>query len=219
MTTKSTPQDAIVWIDCEMTGLDLRTDALVEVAVIVTDSELRPVDAGVDLVIAPPPGAVEQMGDVVREMHTSSGLLGELADGLGLAEAQETVLEYVRRWVPEPRRAPLAGNSVGTDRTFLERDMPELVEHLHYRVIDVSSIKELARRWYPRAYYHSPEKQGGHRALADILESIDELRYYRAVLWPDGAGPDSPTAKKAAEAVRASSTAALVARMAGRPAT
>jgi len=209
-------KDPIVWIDCEMTGLDLGTDALIEVAVVVTDSELRPVDAGIDLVIAPPPGALEQMGDVVRTMHTTSGLLDVLDEGLSMAEAQERVLQYVRRWVPEARKAPLAGNSVGTDRAFLERDMPELVEHLHYRIIDVSSIKELARRWYPRAYFHSPEKNGGHRALADILESIDELRYYRAALWPAGDGPDTPTVKAAAEAVKADSVADQVAALAAR---
>src|SRR5690625_360758 len=207
-------RDAIVWIDCEMTGLDLTRDALIEVAVVITDSDLRPVDDGLDLVIAPPPGAVDQMVDVVRDMHTTSGLLEELDAGLSLADAQQRVLEYVRRWVPERRRAPLAGNSVGTDRAFLERDMPELVDHLHYRIIDVSSIKELARRWYPRVYFHSPVKQGGHRALADILESIDELRYYRAALWPDGEGPDTPTVKAAAEAVKASSTALAIAEMA-----
>ncbi|QDB78589.1 oligoribonuclease [Georgenia sp. 311] len=209
-------KDPIVWIDCEMTGLDLGTDALIEVAVVVTDSELRPVDAGIDLVIAPPPGALEQMGDVVREMHTTSGLLDVLDEGLTMEEAQERVLQYVRRWVPEARKAPLAGNSVGTDRAFLERDMPELVEHLHYRIIDVSSVKELARRWYPRAYFHSPSKNGGHRALADILESIDELRYYRAALWPAGEGPDTPTVKAAAQAVKADSTASQVAALAAR---
>ncbi|PYG00201.1 oligoribonuclease [Georgenia satyanarayanai] len=214
----ATIKDPIVWIDCEMTGLDLSRDALIEVAVVVTDSELRPVDAGIDLVVAPPAGAVEQMGDVVREMHTTSGLLEELDAGLTMADAQEQVLAYVRRWVPEPRKAPLAGNSVGTDRTFLERDMPQLVEHLHYRIIDVSSIKELARRWYPRAYFHSPQKHGGHRALADILESIDELRYYRAVLWPQGEGPDTPTVKAAAEAVTSSPTAAEVATLAAKAA-
>ncbi|MFC4556552.1 oligoribonuclease [Georgenia faecalis] len=211
--TARPPKDPIVWIDCEMTGLDLASDALVEVAVVITDSELNPVDGGLDLVIAPPPGAVERMGDVVREMHTTSGLINELADGLPMATAQEQVLEYVRRWVPDERRAPLAGNSVGTDRAFLERDMPALVSHLHYRIIDVSSIKELARRWYPRAYFHSPAKNGGHRALADILESIDELRYYRAALFPQGDGPDSPTVKAAADAVAAQPTAAAVARL------
>ncbi|GAA4286609.1 oligoribonuclease [Georgenia daeguensis] len=210
MSRNTAPTDPIVWIDCEMTGLDLEKDALIEVAVVVTDSELVPLDAGVDLVIAPTPGSVEQMGDVVRTMHTASGLLEELDAGLTMADAQEKVLEYVRRWVPEPRKAPLAGNSVGTDRSFLARDMPELVDHLHYRIIDVSSIKELARRWYPRAYFQSPAKNGGHRALADILESIDELRYYRAVLFPEGEGPDTPTARAAATAVAAAPTSAVV---------
>lgn len=190
--------DRIVWIDCEMTGLDLGADALVEVAAVVTDSELRVLGTGVDVLIAPPPAALEQMGDYVRAMHTTSGLLDDLAGGTTLEEAQRLVLEYVRAWVPEPRKAPLAGNSVGTDKAFLERDMPQLVDHLHYRVIDVSSIKELARRWYPRVYFASPEKKGGHRALADILESIDELRYYRAALLPAQPGPDSATAKRLA---------------------
>ncbi len=200
--------DPIVWIDCEMTGLDARNDALVEVAVIITDSDLAPLDPGIDLVIAPPPGAVEQMGDVVREMHTKSGLLNALDGGLPLADAAELVLEYVKRFVPEPRKAPLAGNSVGTDKVFLERDMPALIEHLHYRVIDVSSVKELARRWYPRAYFASPRKAGGHRALADIGESIDELRYYRTALFPDGEGPSSADLRKRAALIAAAPTLA-----------
>jgi oligoribonuclease len=187
--------DRIVWIDCEMTGLDLGVDALVEVAAVVTDSELRVLGEGVDVVIAPPAAALAQMGDFVRTMHTTSGLLDALASGTTLADAEAQVLDYVRRWVPEPRKAPLAGNSVGTDKAFLDRDMPGLVGHLHYRVIDVSSIKELARRWYPRVYFASPPKVGGHRALADILESIDELRYYRAALMPASPGPDSASAR------------------------
>jgi oligoribonuclease len=198
--------DAIVWVDCEMTGLDLTKDALVEIAVVVTDSELKPLGPGIDLVIAPPPGVVETMEQVVRDMHTSSGLLNALADGIPLADAEAQVLEHVRQFVPDPRKAPLAGNSVGTDKTFLDRDMPALVEHLHYRIIDVSSIKELARRWYPRAYFASPKKAGGHRALADILESIDELRYYRAVLFPGEPGPDTATARRLADQVTASPT-------------
>lgn len=202
--------DRIVWIDCEMTGLDLGADALVEVAAVVTDSELRVLGEGVDVVIAPPAEALAQMNDFVRTMHTTSGLLEDLAAGTTLAEAQATVLEYVRRWVPEPSKAPLAGNSVGTDKAFLDRDMPELVGHLHYRVIDVSSIKELARRWYPRVYFASPAKNGGHRALADILESIDELRYYRAALMPAQPGPDSATAKALAAEVVATTVKAGV---------
>ena len=197
--------DRIVWVDCEMTGLDLVHDALVEVAAVVTDSELNVLGEGVDVVIAPPPEALAQMGDFVRTMHTTSGLLPELERGVTLADAQAQVLEYVRTWVPDPGKAPLAGNSVGTDKAFLERDMPELVGHLHYRIVDVSSIKELARRWYPRVYFASPEKNGGHRALADILESIDELRYYRAALLPAQPGPNSAAAKKIAADIVATS--------------
>lgn len=202
-----TSNDRIVWIDCEMTGLDLTADALIEVAAVVTDSELHVLGEGVEVVVAPPPGALEQMNDFVRDMHTTSGLLLDLPGGTTLAEAQEQVLDYIRTWVPEPGRAPLAGNSVGTDKTFLDRDMPELVGYLHYRVIDVSSIKELARRWYPRVYFASPKKNGGHRALADILESIDELRYYRAALLVPQPGPDSKTAKAVAAEVVATSVA------------
>ena len=197
--------DRIVWVDCEMTGLDLGSDALVEVAAVVTDSELNVLGEGVDVVIAPPAEALEQMGDFVRAMHTTSGLLPELEHGTTLADAQAQVLDYVRTWVPEPGKAPLAGNSVGTDKAFLDRDMPELVGHLHYRIVDVSSIKELARRWYPRVYFAAPAKNGGHRALADILESIDELRYYRAALMPETPGPDSTQARRIAAEIAASS--------------
>jgi oligoribonuclease len=200
--------DRIVWIDCEMTGLDSVHDALVEVAAVVTDSELNVLGEGVDVIVAPPAEALTQMGDFVRTMHTTSGLLEALADGTTLADAQAQVLEYVRQWVPEPGKAPLAGNSVGTDKVFLDRDMPELVGHLHYRIIDVSSIKELARRWYPRVYFASPKKNGGHRALADILESIDELRYYRAALLVPQPGPDSKAAKAVAAQVESTSVAA-----------
>ncbi|HET8595065.1 MAG TPA: oligoribonuclease [Intrasporangium sp.] len=191
--------DRIVWIDCEMTGLNLRTDALVEVAALVTDFELNQLGDGVDLVIKPPAEALEQMDEFVRTMHTTSGLIDELEGGVTLAEAQAQVLDYVRTFVPEPRRAPLGGNTVGTDRGFLARDMPELETHLHYRVIDVSSIKELSRRWYPRVYYNAPKKAGGHRALSDIRESIAELRYYRAAVFVPQPGPDTPTAKALAE--------------------
>ena len=187
--------DRIVWIDCEMTGLSLTDDALIEVAALVTDFELNQLGDGVDLVVKPPAEALEQMGDFVRTMHTSSGLLEELAAGITMAEAQEQVLAYVREWVPEAAKAPLGGNTVGTDRAFLARDMPELESHLHYRIIDVSSIKELSRRWFPRAYFNSPAKAGGHRALADIRESIAELRYYREAVFVAPPGPDSETAK------------------------
>jgi len=180
--------DRIVWIDCEMTGLSLEHDALVEVAALVTDFELTVLGDGVDVVIAPPAEALAQMGDFVREMHTTSGLLDELEGGVSLEEAQRRVLEYVRTWVPEPGKAPLGGNTVATDRAFLLRDMPELEAHLHYRIVDVSSIKELSRRWYPRAYFAAPTKSGGHRALADIRESIAELRYYREAVFVDPPG-------------------------------
>ncbi|WP_432537894.1 oligoribonuclease [Kineococcus arenarius] len=178
-----------------MTGLDLGRDALVEVAVLVTDADLNVLGDGVDVVVKPPQESLEGMDRVVVDMHTSSGLLAELPAGRTLAEAEDEVLEYVRRWVPEPRKAPLAGSSVHTDRAFLARDMPRLTEHLHYRLIDVSSVKELARRWFPRVYFHTPRKHGGHRALADIRESIQELKYYREVLFVPQPGPDSDTAK------------------------
>ncbi|MCC9308631.1 oligoribonuclease [Kitasatospora sp. RB6PN24] len=187
--------DRLVWIDCEMTGLDLERDALIEVAVLVTDSELNILGEGVDIVIRPPQEALATMPEVVREMHTASGLLGELADGVTLAEAEAEVLAYVRRWAPEAGKTPLAGNSVATDRGFLARDMPALEGHLHYRIVDVSSIKELARRWYPRAYYNSPQKGGNHRALADIRESIAELRYYRETVFVPAPGPEAEQAR------------------------
>jgi oligoribonuclease len=198
--------DRLVWIDCEMTGLDLAHDALIEIACLVTDGELNLLDDGIDEIIKPPPEAVDQMPDVVRVMHTSSGLLDVLESGISLPEAQERVLDYVRRHVKEPRKVPLCGNSIATDRTFLARDMPELDAFLHYRMVDVSSIKELARRWYPRAYFASPTKNGGHRALADIKESVRELRYYREAIFVPKPGPDSATAR--AIAARYADTAA-----------
>ncbi len=187
--------ERLVWIDCEMTGLSLEHDALIEVAALVTDYELEVLGEGVDLVIKPPQEALEQMNEVVTQMHTTSGLLTELDAGISLREAEEQVLEYVRAHVPEPRKAPLAGNSIGTDRGFIARDMHELEEHLHYRVVDVSSIKELARHWFPRAYFAAPEKGGNHRALADIRESIEELRYYRRAVFTPPPGIDSESAR------------------------
>lgn len=190
--------DRLVWIDCEMTGLDIERDALIEIACLVTDAELNLFDDGIDLIIKPPAEALETMPDVVRDMHTTSGLLDELAGGISLAEAQELVLGYVRGHISEPRRVPLCGNSIATDRWFIARDMPELDAYLHYRMVDVSSIKELARRWYPRAYFASPAKHGGHRALADIKESVQELRYYRETVFVPQPGPDSATAREVA---------------------
>jgi oligoribonuclease len=188
--------DRLVWIDCEMTGLDLERDALIEIACLVTDGELNLLDAGIDEIIKPPPEALDQMVDIVRDMHTTSGLLTELAAGITLAEAQDRVLDYVRGHVKEPRKVPLCGNSIATDRSFLARDMPELDQFLHYRMVDVSSIKELARRWYPRVYFASPPKKGGHRALADINDSVRELRYYRETIFVPQPGPDSATARE-----------------------
>ena len=187
--------DRIVWIDCEMTGLDLENDALIEVAALVTDFELNQLGDGVDVVIKPEPTALQQMGDFVRDMHTKSGLLAELDEGVSMEEAQALVLEYVMQHAPEAGKAPLGGNTVSTDRGFLERDMPQLAGHLHYRTIDVSSIKELSRRWYPRAYFNAPAKHGGHRALADIRESIAELRYYREAVFVPAPGPTSNEAQ------------------------
>jgi len=190
--------DRLVWIDCEMTGLDIERDALIEIACLVTDADLNLFDEGVDVVIKPPAEALASMPEVVREMHTTSGLLAELPSGITVAEAQDIVLGYVRAHVAEPKRVPLCGNSIATDRWFIARDMPELDAYLHYRMVDVSSIKELARRWFPRAYFASPIKHGGHRALADIKESVQELRYYREAVFVPRPGPDSATAREIA---------------------
>jgi len=188
----------LVWVDCEMTGLDLSRDALVEVAAVVTDGDLQVLGDGIEVVIKPSAEALAQMGDFVRTMHQDSGLLAALDGGLSLAEAEQQVLDYVRSFVPEPRRAPLAGNTIGTDRAFLARDLPALESYVHYRNVDVSSLKELVRRWYPRVYYSAPAKSGNHRALADILDSIAELRYYRETIFVPMPGPDSATAKQVA---------------------
>ena len=191
-------KDFIVWMDCEMTGLDLEHDELVEVAALVTDSELNVVGEGIDVIIRPSAAALEQMGDFVRTMHQSSGLLAELDGGLTLAEAEERVLDHIREHVNEPRRAPLAGNSIGTDRAFLAVGMPTLEAYVHYRNVDVSSVKELARRWFPRSYYAAPAKNGNHRALADVQESIEELRYYREAVFVPAPGLDSSAARRVA---------------------
>ena len=195
------PRRPLVWIDCEMTGLDIDKDGLVEVAVVITDEQLKVVDPGIDIVIKPSQEALDNMGDFVRNMHTESGLIDEFETGVSLEEAQREVLDYVKKFVPQPRQALLAGNSIGTDKAFLERDMPELINYLHYRVVDVSSIKELAKRWYHRTFEEAPAKHGGHRALADILESIQELVYYRRVLFPQGEGPSRQEARQIAAEV------------------
>ncbi|GAB2882128.1 oligoribonuclease [Nocardioides pacificus] len=187
--------ERLVWIDCEMTGLDLHADALIEVAALVTDFDLNVLGEGIDLIIKPPAEALDQMGDFVRNMHETSGLLTELEHGITMADAEEQVLTYIKEHCPDGSRPPLAGNTVATDRAFLARDMATLESFLHYRIVDVSSIKELSRRWYPRAYFQSPAKRGNHRALADIQESIEELRYYREAVFVPAPGPDSETAK------------------------
>jgi len=188
-----------VWIDCEMTGLDLAKDQLVEIAVIVTEADLTELDSGISIIIRPDDLSIlEGMDPVVVDMHTSSGLLDVIPDGVSLAEAEQQVLAYVRQHVPDARKAPLAGSSVYVDRGFLSRDMPELDAHLHYRLVDVSSVKEISRRWYPRAYFNSPEKKGNHRALGDIRESIAELRYYRDAVFVPPPGPDTESARATA---------------------
>jgi len=191
-----------VWIDCEMTGLDLGKDALVEIAVLVTDSELNILDEGVDVVIHADDAVLDTMPDIVRDMHANSGLTDLVrASTVSVAEAELQVLDYVRKHIPDPRTAPLCGNSIATDRGFIARDMPALDGHLHYRMIDVSSIKELCRRWYPRIYYAQPDKGLAHRALADIRESIRELVYYRGTAFVAAPGPSTDQAKAVAEAL------------------
>lgn len=195
--------DYIVWVDCEMTGLEVTVDEICEIGVVVTDGELNVLDPGLQLVIKPSAKALRNMGDFVRQMHTDSGLIEEIPKGISMAKAEKQVLEYIKQWVPDERTAPLAGNSIGTDRMFLNRQMPNLDKFLHYRNIDVSSLKELSRRWFPRAYFQLPKKTGNHRALADILESIQELRYYRQAILVAEPGPDSETAKGIAKSLSA----------------
>jgi oligoribonuclease len=190
--------ERLVWIDCEMTGLDLGADALIEVAALVTDFDLNVLGEGVDVIVKPPAEALDQMVEFVRTMHETSGLLDELASGVSLAEAEEQVLAYIREHCPDGSRPPLGGNTVATDRAFLARDMPALEGFLHYRNVDVSSIKELARRWYPRTYFAAPAKRGNHRALADIQESIEELRYYREAVFVPQPGLDTAGAREVA---------------------
>ncbi len=190
--------DRLVWIDCEMTGLDLQVDELVEIAVVITDFELEPVDPGFQIVIRPSDAALSNMNDFVTKMHESSGLIEEIPLGVSLAEAEAQTLAYIKRFVPLERKAPLAGNTIGTDRMFLAKYMPQIDNWLHYRNVDVSSIKELSRRWYPRVFFQAPAKDGGHRALADILESIRELRYYREAVFVTEPGPSSDQAREIA---------------------
>jgi oligoribonuclease len=192
----------LVWIDCEMTGLNPDTECLVEIAAVITDTELNVMDEGIDLVIKPRAGTIEAMGDYVRKMHTDSGLINEFEDGLELEDAEAQVLEYIKKYIPTAKTTPLAGNTISTDRLFITKYMPKLDDHLHYRNIDVSTIKELAKRWYPRAYFQAPKKDGGHRALADILESIEELKYYRQSVFVESPGPSSEEAQALAQGIK-----------------
>jgi oligoribonuclease len=193
----------LVWIDCEMTGLNPELDCLVEVAVVITNSNLEILDPGFEVVIKPRAESWANMNDFVRNMHTESGLINDVENGVDLVEAENQILDYIKKFVPNAKEAPLAGNTIGTDRMFLNKYMPSLDQHLHYRNIDVSSIKELSRRWYPRVYFQLPKKEGGHRALADILESIQELRYYRETVMVPIPGPTTDEAKAAAENIKA----------------
>ncbi|WP_040165325.1 oligoribonuclease [Microbacterium gorillae] len=196
----SVDSDRLVWIDCEMTGLDLGVDELVEIAIVITDFELNILDPGFQVVIKPDDSALTNMNAFVTNMHRTSGLLAEIPNGVPLGEAEAMSLEYIQRFVPLEGKAPLAGSTIGTDRMFLAKYMPRVDHFLHYRNVDVSSIKELSRRWYPRAYFQAPEKDGGHRALADILESIRELDYYRRAVFVPDPGPTSEEAREASQA-------------------
>ena len=189
-------QANLIWIDCEMTGLSLEKDVLVEIAVLVTDSELNVIGEGVDVVIKATPEQLAGMNDFVTAMHTTSGLITEIPKGISVKEAEDRVLTYLESASTQPGKSPLAGNSVGVDRSFIARDMPRLNEYLHYRTVDVSSIKELTRRWFPKAYFNAPAKTGNHRALGDIQDSIAELAYYRQAVFISGANSDENTSVK-----------------------
>lgn len=193
--SETTETDRIVWIDCEMTGLDFKNDLLVEIACVITDAQLEVVTEGLNIVIQAPAERLENMDPFVVNMHTESGLLPEIPNGVTLEVAEEMLFDYISSHIPEANKAQLAGSSVHVDRIFLQRDMPRVDSYLHYRIIDVSSIKELVRRWYPRVYFASPTKTGNHRALGDILDSIKELKYYREAVFVDLPGPESAQAK------------------------
>ena len=193
--SETTETDRIVWIDCEMTGLDFKNDLLVEIACVITDAQLELVAEGLNIVIQSPAERLENMDPFVVNMHTESGLLPEIPNGVTLEAAEEMLFDYISSHIPEANKAQLAGSSVHVDRIFLQRDMPRVDSYLHYRIIDVSSIKELVRRWYPRVYFASPTKTGNHRALGDILDSIKELKYYREAVFVDLPGPESAQAK------------------------
>ncbi|MFZ9284219.1 MAG: oligoribonuclease [Candidatus Nanopelagicales bacterium] len=202
MNNTSRTSERIVWIDCEMTGLDLTKDALVEVACIVTEADLTELDEGFQIVIKPDDlSTLDSMVDVVKQMHTDSGLITEIPNGVKLAEAEAQLLAYIQSHIPEPRKSPLAGSSVYVDRGFLIRDMPKVDAHLHYRLLDVSSVKEIVRRWYPRVYFGTPAKVGNHRALSDIKESIEELRFYRELVFQPDPGPSTDRVKQVASEI------------------
>lgn len=202
MNNTSRTSERIVWIDCEMTGLDLTKDALVEVACIVTEADLTELDEGFQIVIKPDDLAVlDSMVDVVKQMHTDSGLITEIPSGVKLEIAEAQLLAYIKSHIPEPRKSPLAGSSVYVDRGFLIRDMPNVDAHLHYRLLDVSSVKEIVRRWYPRVYFGTPAKVGNHRALSDIKESIEELRFYRELVFQPDPGPSTDRVKQIASEI------------------
>ncbi|MBA2308830.1 MAG: oligoribonuclease [Pseudonocardiales bacterium] len=200
--------DRLVWVDCEMTGLDLDKDVLIEIAALVTDGELNVLGEGVDLVVHADDAALDGMIDIVHRMHEKSGLTDAVRTStVTVEQAEKLVLDYVRKWVPEARTAPLAGNSIATDRAFITKYMPALDAHLHYRMVDVSSIKELCRRWYPRVFFAKPDKGLAHRALADIQESLRELEYYRRTAFVAQPGPSTEQAQAAASAVSATTGA------------
>jgi oligoribonuclease len=190
----------LVWVDCEMTGLDTVKDVLVEIAVLVTDSDLNIIGEGVDLVIKASAEQIADMNDFVTKMHSESGLITEIPNGVQVSEAEELILKYLDSAGVVPGKSPIAGNSVYVDRIFINRDMPKLSEYLHYRTVDVSSIKELTRRWFPRVYFNSPAKTGNHRALGDIKDSIAELSFYRKSVFVDQPGPQSADIKQIAAA-------------------
>lgn len=196
----------LVWVDCEMTGLDNVKDVLVEIAVLVTDSDLNIIGEGVDLVIKASAEQIADMNDFVTKMHTESGLINEIPNGVPVSEAEELILKYLDSAGVVPGKSPIAGNSVYVDRIFINRDMPKLSEYLHYRTVDVSSIKELTRRWFPRVYFNSPAKTGNHRALGDIKDSIAELTFYRKTVFVDQPGPQSADIKQIAAAFNGDST-------------
>ena len=193
--------DRLVWIDLEMTGLEPDRHVIVEIACLVTDGNLQPLDEGVSYVVRATDHELAQMDDFVINMHTQSGLLPEIAEGISTEDAEQLVLTYVQKHVAEPKKAPLAGSSIYVDRGFLSKYMPVLDNYLHYRLVDVSSLKELTRRWYPRAYFAAPQKAGNHRALADIRDSITELAFYRATVFTAGEGPDLATAKSISQSI------------------